>query len=122
MQLAWINPQLERTCGFRVQLRAVANGQLAAAEDLLHVVAHAPRLEDLVTFQSVQLDVTAGNLTLSIEEVEMHVRPLGSDGVPHAVLDRAALPHHADSQALLVHDFYIRGRSILRPAIRIETP
>lgn len=117
MQLAWISPQLEGSCVSRVHLRAVADGQLAAAEDLLHVVAHAPRLENLVTFQSVRIDVNAGTLTLSIEEVEMHVRPLSSDGVPHAVLDRAALPDHASSQALLVQDFHIRGRSILRPAI-----
>lgn len=117
MQLAWISPQLEDSCVSGAHLRAVANGQLAAAEDLLHVVAYAPRLENIVKFQSVRMDVNAGNLTLSIEEVEMHVRPLSSDGVPSAVANRAALPDHAKSQALLVQDFHIRGRSILRPAI-----
>jgi hypothetical protein len=117
LQLAWLSPQLEDSCVSGVHLRAVADGQVAAAEDLLHVVAHAPRLANLVTFQSVRIGVNAGNLTLSIEEVEMHVRPLSPDGVPRAVLDRAALPDHASSQALLVQDFHIRGRSILRPAI-----
>lgn len=117
MQLAWISRQLEGCCVSGARLRTVADDQVAAAEDLLHVVAHAPRLKNLVTFQSVQIDVNAGNLILSIEEVEMHARPLNSDGVPHAVLDPAALPDHASSQALLVQDFHIRGRSILRPAI-----
>ena len=117
MQLAWISPQLEGSCVSGARLRAVADGQLAAAEDLLHVVAYAPRLENLVTFQSVQIDVNAGNLTLSIQEVEMLVRPLSPDGVPSAVADRAALSDHATSQALLVQDFHIRGRSILRPAL-----
>jgi hypothetical protein len=117
LQFAWLSPQLERSCVSGAHLRAVANGQAEAAEDLLHVVAHAPRLQNLVTFQSVRLDINAGNLTLSIEEVEMHARPLTPDGIPRAVLNLAALPDHASSQALLVQDFHIRGRSILRPAI-----
>lgn len=116
MKFAWLSPQLERSCVSGAHLRAVANGQAAAAEDLLHVVAHAPRLEDLVTFQSVRIEVYAGNLTLSIEEVEMHARPISPDGIPRAVLNLAALPDHASSQALLVQDFHIRGRSILPPA------
>lgn len=116
MQLAWISPQLEISCVSAARLRAAADGQAAAAEDLLHVVAQAPRLDTLATFQSVRLDVDAGNLTLSIEEVEMHVRPLSSDGAPCAVIDRTALPDHASSQSLLVQDFHIRGRSILRLA------
>ncbi|ASN21643.1 hypothetical protein CGK93_19690 [Arthrobacter sp. YN] len=70
-----------------------------------------------MTFQSVQIDVDAGKLALSIEEVEMHVRPLSPDGVPRDVLSRASLSDHASSKALLVQDFHIRGRSILPPAI-----
>ena len=116
MQLAWSSPQLEGCCVSAVRLRAVAGGHVAAAEDLLHVVSQAPRLEFLATFQSVRIDFNAGNLTLLIEEVEMHARPLSSDGVPCAPLNRASLPDHALSQALLVQDIYVRGRSILRLA------
>lgn len=117
MKFAWTSPQLERLCVSGARLRAVADGQAAAAEDLLHLVKHASRFGDLMTFQSVQIDVDAGNLALSMEEVEMHVRPLSPDGVPRAVLSRAALPDHSSLQALLVQDFHIRGRSILQPAI-----
>lgn len=117
MKFAWTSPELERLCVSGVRLRAVADGQAEAAEDLLHLVRHAPRFGDLMTFRSVQIDVSAGDLALLVEEVEMRVRPLSPDGVPRVVLSRAALPDHSSLQALLVQDFYVRGRSILRPAI-----
>jgi hypothetical protein len=116
LQLAWLSPQLEGSCVSGVRLRAVAGAHGAAAEDLLHVVSQAPRLENLATFQSVRIDLYAGNLTFSIEEVEMHARPLNSQGVPCGPLNRASLPNYASTQALLVQDIYVRGRSILRLA------
>lgn len=116
MQLAWSSPQLQGCCVSGVRLRAVAGGQFAAAEDLLHLVSQALRLEHLATFQSVQMDVNAGNLTLSIEEVDMHARPLSLDGVPQALQNRASLPQFASWQALLVQDFHVQGQSVLRLA------
>jgi hypothetical protein len=46
----------------------------------------------------------------------MHAQPLSSHGLPLKVADRSSLTKHAHSQALLVHDFRVRGQSILRLA------
>ena len=116
MKLAWASPQLEGHCVSGERLRALPAAHAAAAEDLLHVVSQAPKLENLTLFQCIRIDTHAGNLTLSIDDVEMHVRPLSPDGVPSAPMDRASLPKHASSQALLVQDFRVRGRSIVRLA------
>lgn len=88
--------------------------QIEAAEDLLHVVSHIPRLQDIASFRSVRLGFQAGNLTLSIQEVDMHVRPLSAEGVPCAAVHRASLPEHALTEALLVQDLHVHGQSILR--------
>ncbi|GAA2239854.1 hypothetical protein GCM10010413_46980 [Promicromonospora sukumoe] len=114
MQLGWSDPRLEGWCLTGARLSATLGAHADAAEDLLHVVSQAPRLEHLATFQSVQIDVDAGNLTLSIEEVDMHARPLSPDGAPYVLANRASLPDHALSQALLVQDLLIQGQSILR--------
>lgn len=116
MQLAWFDPQLEGYCTSAARLRVAAGGQVDAAEDLLYVVAQAPHLGDLAQFRSVRMDVEAGNLTLSIEEVDMHARPLNPAGVPSIIANRASLLDHAASEALLIHDLHVRGRSILRRA------
>jgi hypothetical protein len=99
-----------------MRLRAVAGGQTEAAQDLLYVVSQSARLADLATFRSVTIGVKAGNLTFSIEEVDLHAQPLSPGGTPHTIVSRASLPDHASSQALLVQDLRIRGRSILRLA------
>jgi hypothetical protein len=62
------------------------------------------------------MDVKAGKLTLSIEEVDMHARPLTPAGVPGVIANRASLRDHSASEALLIHDLRVRGRSILRRA------
>ena len=88
MKLAWVHPRLEVCCVSGARLRALVGAQLDAATDLLHLVAQAPYLRDLMTFACVGIDVAAGSLILSIEEVDMYARPLGSDGEPSAVHDR----------------------------------
>jgi len=114
LQLAWFGSQLEGYCTFGARLRAVAGDQVEAAEDLFHLVSQAPRLGDLAAFRSVNTDVRAGNLTLSIEEVDMHARPLSPAGVPRPIASRASLLEYATTEALLVRDLRVYGESILR--------
>lgn len=116
MKLAWWSPQLEDCCVSAARLRASTGDQVAAAEDLLHVISQALRLENLTAFQSVRIDVNAGSMTISIDEVDMQARPLSPDGIPRDLVNRASLPDHASAQALLVQDIHVRGRSILRLA------
>ncbi len=116
MHLAWFDPQLESYCTSGARLRVAAGGQVDAAEDLLHVVAQAPHLGDLARFRSIRMDVQAGKLTISIEEVDMHARPLNQAGVPGTITNRASLLDHSGYEALLIHDLHVRGRSILRRA------
>lgn len=116
MLLAWSSTRLKVCCLTGVQLRAAAGDQVAAAEDLLYLVTRAPMLRDLGSMQSVRLGVLAGNLTLSMDEVDMHAHTLSSDGVARSLPNRAPLPEHASTEALLVHDVHVRGRSVLRRA------
>lgn len=116
MKLAWFGSRLEGYCLPGARLRLVAGDQVAAAEDLFHLVSQAPSLGDLAAFRSVRMDVRAGNLTLSIEEVDMHARPLTPSGVPRSIKSRASLPDHATTEALLIQDLHIRGESILQRA------
>jgi hypothetical protein len=116
LRLAWSDPELERCCVSGARLRLVAGAQVEAAQDLLHVVARAAQLADLMTFQSVGVDVAAGSLILSIEEIDMYARPLTTDGEPRAVAARSSLLDHSRRRALLVEDLHVRGRSILRLA------
>lgn len=116
MKLAWLDPRLEGCCVSGAHLRATVGAQAGAAEDLLLLVSQAPRLESLATFRSVRLDVDAGNLTLSIEEVDMYAQPLSPGGVPGALATRASLAEHALAQALLIRDLCVQGQSILRLA------
>lgn len=116
MLLAWSSTQLKVCCLSGVQLRAAAGDQVAAAEDLLYLVTQAPMLRDLGSLQSVRVGVHAGNLTLSMDEVDMHAYTLSPDGVARSLPNRASLLEHASSEALLVHDFHVRGRPILRLA------
>lgn len=116
MRLAWFDPQLEDCCTSEARLRVAVGSQVNAAEDLLHVVAQAPQLGDLAHFRSVQMGVSAGKLTLSIEEIDMHARPLNPAGVPSTIADWASLLDHAAFEALLIQDLHVRGRSILRRA------
>lgn len=116
MKIAWIGSRLESYCTSGARLRMAADDQVDAAEDLFHLVSQAPRLGDLGAFRSVRLDVQAGNLTLSIEEVDMHARPLTPAGVPRSIGNRAALLDYATAEALLVRDLHVRGESILRRA------
>lgn len=114
MQLAWLDPQLKDHCCSGTRLRVAAGGQVEAAEDLLHVVAHVPYLGGLARFRSIRMDVQAGNLTLSIEEVDMHARPLNTAGIPSSIASKASLLDYSASEALLIHDLHVRGQSILR--------
>lgn len=116
MQLAWFDPQLEGWCTSRSRLHSAAGAHGDAAEDLLFIVSRATRLEELATFRSVLIDVNAGNMTISIEEVDMHARPLSAEGIPHSVDNRSSLTNYSMTQSLLVQDFHIRGQSILRLA------
>lgn len=116
MQFAWYDPQLEAHCTSGARLRVAAGDQVEAAEDLFHVVAQAPNLGDLARFRSVRVGVKAGRLTLSIEEVDMHARPLSPTGVPSVIVSKASLPDHSGSEGLLIDDLHVRGRSILRLA------
>lgn len=117
MRLAWLHPQLAECCTRRVALHAAAGAQAEAAEDLIHLVAQAPRLRDLAGFHSVRTDVVAvGDLTISIKEVDMYAQPLNDAGLPEALVGPASLADHALSQALLVRDFRVQGQSILRMA------
>lgn len=111
-----MSPQLKGCCVSKAHLNAVAGEQGAAAEDLFHVVSQIPRLENIASFKSLRINVDEGNLTLSMEEVDMYVRPLSPDGVPRALVNRASLPDHALCRALLIQDLYIHGQSILRLA------
>lgn len=116
MLFAWSSAQLETCCASTAQLRTAAGEQAAAAEDLLHLIAQAPTLADLGGLRSVRIGVRAGNLTLSMEDVDIHAHPLTPDGLAHPLASRASLLEHASSEALLVHDFHVRGRTILRLA------
>lgn len=116
MRFAWSSPQLEGCCASHARLRDAAGEQIAAVEDLLQVVSQVPRLEDFESFRSLRINFHRGNLTFSIEEVDMHVRPLSPVGVPHVLVGRASLHDHALCQALLIQDLYVRGQSILRLA------
>ncbi len=114
MLIAWISPRLEGYCTSGARLRSVAGDQTEAAEDLLYLVTQAPQLGSLAAFRSIRMDVQAGTLALSIEEVDMHARPLSPAGVPRSVSNRASLLDHATTDALLIRDLHIRGESILR--------
>ena len=116
MLLAWSESQLESCCTSAARLRIVARGQAEAAEDLLSLVAQAPRLGDLAEFRSVQMEVRAGKLALTIQEVDMHARPLNQAGVPHTIDGGASTLDYFAAEALLVHDLHVRGRSVLRRA------
>jgi hypothetical protein len=116
LQLAWSSPSLRSCCASRARLRALANTQLDAAEDLLHAVANAPTLSALATFRSVRIGVSAGSLTFSVEEVALNASPLDHDGRIRWLSDRATLSEYAMSRALLVDDLHVRGRSILQIA------
>lgn len=115
MLLAWSNPRLEGCCVSRARLHDAAGGLAEAAEDLLHVVSKAPYLEALRMFRSIKIGVRAGTLTLSIEEVEMHARPLSPAGDPLNIQNRASLQEYSTTESLLVQDLQVHGRSILRP-------
>lgn len=116
MLLAWSSTSLQVCCLSGAQLRAAAGDQSAAAEDLLYLISQAPMLGDLGPLRSVQIDVHSGHLTLSMDEVDMHANTLSADGVALPLPNRASLLEHASAEALLVHDFHVRGRSILRRA------
>lgn len=116
MLLAWSDPQLEGCCTSAARLRVAARGQVEAAEDLLSLVAQAPRLGDLAQFRSVQMEIRAGKLALSIQEVDMHVRPLNQAGVPRIIAGGASARDYSTAEALLVQDLHVRGRSVLRRA------
>lgn len=113
MLLAWSDPRLKGCCVSRSRLRDAAGRLAEAAEDLLQVVSQAPHLEALGTFRSIRVGVHAGMLTLSIEEVEMHARPLSTAGDPQIIRNRASLLEYATSDALLVQDLHVRGQSVL---------
>lgn len=113
MLLAWSNPRLKVYCVSRAYLQRAAGGYAEAAEDLLHVVSQAPRLEALGTFRSVYVGLQAGTLTLSIEEVEMHALPLGPAGDPRNIRNRASLLEYSTTDSLLVQDLKVRGQSVL---------
>lgn len=114
--LAWSDPELETSCVSGARLSALTGDQVEAAQDLLAVVARAPRLSAITTFQSIRIGVAAGRLTLSVEEIDMHTRPFNSDGTPQDLLDDASLNDFADSEALLVDDLRVRGKSLARLA------
>jgi DNA integrity scanning protein DisA with diadenylate cyclase activity len=116
MRLAWSDPELERCCVSGTRLRVVAGAQVEAAQDLLHAVARAAQLADLMTFRSVRVGVSAGSLILSIEEIDMYARPLTPDGKSHTVAARSSLQDHHRRRALLVEDLHVQGRSVLRLA------
>jgi hypothetical protein len=116
VRLAWLDPELESCCVCSSRLRALTGDQADAAEDLLYLVARAPRLAAITTFQSVRVGVTAGNLTFSIEEIDMHTRPLNSDGIPQQVQDQKSLPDYALWKALVIDDLRVRGKSVSRLA------
>lgn len=116
MFLAWTSTPLRDCCLSGVRLRDAAGDQVAAAEDLLYLVTRAPKLGDLGQLRSVRVGVDAGNLTLSMDEVDMYAHTLTADGVARVLPNRASLPEHASSEALLIHDFLVRGRTILRRA------
>lgn len=108
--------RLEGYCTSGARLRAAVGDQAEAAEDLLHVVSQAPRLGDLAAFRSVRMDMQAGTLTLSMEEVDMHAHPLSPEGLLGSIGVRGSLLEYAATEALLVRDLHIRGESILRRA------
>lgn len=116
MLLAWSDPQLESCLVIGARLRDLAGDQAEAAEDLLSIVARAPRLSAITTFRSVRVSVTAGSLTFSVEEIDMHTRPFNPDGKPCELEVRGSLSSHGMSNALLVEDLRVRGESILRLA------
>jgi len=116
MYLAWSEPLLEQCCSRAAQLRSLAGRHVEAAEDLLQLVARAPRLQALFTFGCVEVDLRGGEVSLSIEEVRMHVTPISPDGKAIPVV--GSVPHEqlSDTDSLLVRDLQIQGRSILRLA------
>lgn len=119
--MAWVDPALEVLCCQHARLRAAVGSQAAAAQDLLVLLAHVPRLHDLLTFKSVQTNVGRAGLTFSMEHVELHAQPLNIDWVQGdevtATQRRRHLQTHAPViQDLLIQDLHIRGRSILRHA------
>lgn len=114
MFLDWSSESLKDCCFSRARLREIAGDQAAAAEDLLHLVSHAPTLTHLGTLRSLRIDVDSGGLTLSMEEVEMRAHTLGPDGTTQPIANQASLLEHASSEALRVDDLHVRGRSILR--------
>lgn len=119
--MAWVDPALEVLCCQPARLRAAVGSQAAAAQDLLVLLAHVPRLHHLLTFKSVQTNVGPAGLTFSLEHVELHAQPLNIDWVQGdevtATQRRRYLQTHAPViQDLLIQDLHIRGRSILRHA------
>ena len=116
MRLAWVDPLLERRCRSGSQLRVAAGSRHRDAEDLLHLVAQAPHLAHLITFRSLHVDIDGDDLTLSIEEIEMRTHPLTDRGALRPVTKNQTAADHYDVGALLVRDFRVDGRSILRRA------
>lgn len=116
MRLAWSDPELERCCASDARLRLVVGANVEAAQDLLHVVARASRLADLLTFRSIRVGVANGSLILSIEEIDMYARPLTNEGEPRPVAAQSSLLDHSLHRALLVEYLQVNARSILRVA------
>jgi len=119
MRLAWSDPQLESCLVTGARLRALLGGQAEVAEDLLSIVARAPRLAAITTFRSVHVNVTAGSLIFSVEEIDMHTRPFSPNGTPCKLEDRGSLSSHGMSEALLIEDLRVRGESVLRLASKL---
>lgn len=116
MLLAWPDAQLEGCCVDGSRLLVAAGSQLAAAEDLLHLVAHALDLGSLQGFRSIAIGVREGSLVFSIEEVDMYARPLTSAGEPRSVASLSSLRELSRIEALLVQDLHVHGRSMRRLA------
>lgn len=116
MFLAWSDQRLRRCCTHADQLRAASLGHAAAAEDLVCAIVRAQSLAVVLGLRSIRTIATGAGLTFSLEEAEMYARLLTADGKLRDIRPFTALSTHGDIQGLLIEEFRVGGRSILRIA------
>lgn len=79
-------------------------------------IVRAQDLAVVLGLRSITTTAAGDGLTFSLEEAEMYVRPLTADGKLRGLRPFAALSIHGDVRSLLVDEFRVGGRSLLRIA------
>jgi len=79
-------------------------------------IARARSLAVVLGLRSITTTAAGDGLTFSIEEAEMYARLLTGGGTIRDAGSFKALANHGDVRSLLVEEFRVGGRSLLRIA------